>query len=453
MVSVGIDIGTTTICACVLDAQTGKILKTWTENHDFLETADPWARIQDVAQIQGAAQDILQQIVDTYPQIACLGMTGQMHGILYLDAEGNPLSPLMTWQDERGNEAIPGADETYAQRLSRLTGYPCATGYGAVTHYYNVCNGLVPAGAACLCTIHDYLMMRFGQMKRPVIHPSDAASLGLFDLAKGVFDEAAIRTAGMDPAIFPAVSVDATAPTAYGFPVTVAIGDNQACFHGSVREPDKSALVNVGTGSQISCWTPNYDPKATVETRPHADGKYLLCGSPLCGGRSYALLKSFFKTFLEAAGYGAEQVYDVMNRMAESYAELENPLQVQTSFCGSRQDPLLRGSIANIGTDNFTPAHLTVGFLQGCVNELYETYLQILPLLDAPPRYLVGSGNGIRKNPVLQKLFAQTFGMELMIPAHMEEAAYGAALFAMRCNMPDRDPASIQQLIRYCHES
>lgn len=450
MVSVGIDIGTTTICACVLDAQTGSILKAWTQQHAFLPSEDAWAKIQDVKEIEDIAQNILGQIVATYPDIACLGMTGQMHGILYLDEKGNPLSPLMTWQDERGNQLVPDGTETYAQRLTRLTGYPCATGYGAVTHYYNVCNGLVPQGTACLCTIHDYLMMKFGQMTRPLIHPSDAASLGLFDISLGQFDTQAIEVAGMELAVFPEVSANATAQTSYGFPVAIAIGDNQACFHGSVRDPEKSALVNVGTGSQISCWTATHDPMSTVETRPHVDSCYLLSGSPLCGGRSYALLKTFFQTFLEEAGFATDQVYSVMNRLAESYASLENPLEVQTSFCGSRQDPSLRGSILNIGTDNFTPAHLTVGFLQGCVNELHETYLQILPLLESPPLYLVGSGNGLRKNVVLQKLFEKTFQMQLLIPCHMEEASYGAALFAMLCSMPERDPQSIRELIQYC---
>lgn len=450
MVSVGIDIGTTTICACVLDAQTGSVLKTWTQQHAFLLSNDPWAKIQNVKEIEETAQQILDQIVDSYPQIACLGMTGQMHGILYLDEKGSPLSPLMTWQDERGNLLVPEENETYAQRLTRLTGYPCATGYGAVTHYYNVCNGLVPKGAACFCTIHDYLMMKFGQLSRPVTHPSDAASFGLFQVGLGQFDVQAIETAGMDPAIFPEVSANATAETKYGFPVAVAIGDNQACFHGSVRDPEQSALVNVGTGSQISCWVGKYDPLSKVETRPYVDGGYLLSGSPLCGGRSYALLKTFFQSFLEEAGFTSDQVYGVMNRLAERHIALDDPLDVQTSFCGSRQDPSLRGSIQNIGVDNFTPAHLTVGFLQGCVNELYETYLQILPMLETPPQCLVGSGNGLRKNPVLQKLFEKTFGIKLMIPCHMEEAAYGAALFAMICSMPDRDPQSIRELIQYC---
>jgi sugar (pentulose or hexulose) kinase len=43
---------------------------------------------------------------------------------------------------------------------------------------------------------------------------------------------------------------------------------------------------------------------------------------------------------------------------------------------------------------------------------------------------LVGSGNGLRENPVLAQLVAETFGLPLVFPRHREEAAYGAALLA-----------------------
>lgn len=449
MVSIGIDIGTTTVCACVLDAGTGEIVKTWTQPHGFLSAAHSWEKIQSVEEIAEIVDAFLKEITAAYPDIACLGLTGQMHGILYLDAEGKPVSPLMTWQDGRGNQMLPGEDETYAQRLSRLTGYGCATGYGATTHYYNVCNHLVPDGAACFCTIHDYTMMRLAGWKRPVTHPSDGASFGLFDLAAGAFDEEAIRKAGMDPAMFPAVSMDASAPTAWGFPVTVAIGDNQACFHGSVQDPRESLLVNVGTGSQISCWNDAPGCSADIEQRPYVDGGHLLSGSSLCGGRAYALLEQFFRAFLREAGVETGSAYEVMNRLASDWETLEEPLVVDTTFSGTRQDPTIRGAVRNISTENFTPAHLTAGFLQGCVNELYAHYQKMEPLLGRKPRYLVGSGNGLRKNPTLQAMFARTFGMELRIPKHLEEASYGAALFAMILTMPERDPQSIRNLISY----
>ncbi len=449
MVSIGIDVGTSTICACLLDVESGKVLRTWTQNHGYLTTSNPREKIQSVDKIENIISSILMEITSNNIDIACLGLTGQMHGILYLNSSGVPISPLITWQDERGNETVPGKSISYAQQLSQLTGYPCATGFGAVTHYYNVCNNLVPSEATCFCTIHDYLMMKLGRLKRPVTHPSDAASIGLFDLSTNQFDEKAITAAGMDPALFPAVSYNLIAETAYGFPVAIAIGDNQACFHGSVCNPQNSIMVNVGTGSQISCWTDSCHSNKVIETRPYLESDYILSGSSLCGGRAYALLERFFREFLVEAGYAVDSVYDIMNRLAASYDRLLDPLIVETTFCGSRQNPNIRGSINNIGIDNFTPAHLTVGFLQGCVNELYALYKQMQTILLRKPKFLIGSGNGLRKNPALQSLFSRTFQMELLIPAHLEEASFGAALFAMICTMPNRNPQEIRNLIQY----
>ena len=65
------------------------------------------------------------------------------------------------------------------------------------------------------------------------------------------------------------------------------------------------------------------------------------------------------------------------------------------------------------------------------------------------PVLLVGSGNGIRKNPALQKLFEERFHAKLQIPLYQEEASYGAALYAMTCSGLVRDLSEAQRLIQY----
>ena len=90
--------------------------------------------------------------------------------------------------------------------------------------------------------------------------------------------------------------------------------------------------------------------------------------------RAYAVLERFFREAVELSGRPAESMYGIMNRLAENYKELAESLEVRTTFCGTRERPELRGAIEGIGIDNFTPAHLTVGFLMGCVEELYGMY-------------------------------------------------------------------------------
>lgn len=84
--------------------------------------------------------------------------------------------------------------------------------------------------------------------------------------------------------------------------VSVAIGDNQASFLGAVYDMENSVLVNIGTGGQISVLSDHCLMAENIEARPFVKGRYLLAGSSLCGGRAYAMLEKFFKTYAEAMG-------------------------------------------------------------------------------------------------------------------------------------------------------
>ena len=62
---------------------------------------------------------------------------------------------------------------------------------------------------------------------------------------------------------------------------------------------------------------------------------------------------------------------------------------------------------------------------------------------------IVGSGNGIRKNAKLMEVLEERFGEKLKIPAHKEEAAYGAALFGLVACGKFRNGTEAQRLIKY----
>ena len=232
MKTLGLDIGTTTISAVVYDTDAGVLTSRTIKNDSFL-TGEPWERIQNPALIWEKSVAVVQELLREYPDVTAMGLSGQMHGILYLDAAGTPVSPLYIWQDGRGD--LP-YDETHswAAHLTELTGYSLATGYGLVTHYYNLNHGLVPPTAVKLCTIHDYLAMKFSARSIPVTEATDAASLGLYDGPNHRFDPEALQKAGIDPAILPEVVTDPCLGTGMlGIPVYAALGDNQASFLGA----------------------------------------------------------------------------------------------------------------------------------------------------------------------------------------------------------------------------
>jgi sedoheptulokinase len=110
----GTDIGTTTICGLVLDPASGTILDVVREQNAFgLPSSAADESLQDPEGILAACQRILARLVRAGKQVGAIGVTGQMHGILYVGRGGRARSPLYTWQDGRGEREYAGG-RTYA---------------------------------------------------------------------------------------------------------------------------------------------------------------------------------------------------------------------------------------------------------------------------------------------------------------------------------------------------
>ncbi|PWM75793.1 MAG: hypothetical protein DBX59_00680 [Bacillota bacterium] len=423
----GIDIGTSSICGAVL-TENGEVLSTETlKNEGTIPVNDGFSHIQDSEKILAACRGVYDAALKRHGRLDAVGFTGQMHGVLFLDGRGDPLSPLYTWQHKIAALAAEGG--TYAEKLSAIAGRKVFAGYGAATAYALLQRNQLPAGAKRLCTIHAYAAMRFCRQSEPVLHASDAASLGVFDLAESRFDHAALTRAGLDASLFPAVYKDARfiGETAEGVPVCAAIGDNQASVLGSL--PPDGVLVNVGTGSQVSAVADGYTETDKAELRPYFEGKYLLTGCALAGGYAYSLLENFFReTFCMFGVTPPQNLYPAMNAAANAAGPAPVTLPY---FCGTRDDAARTAEIAGLNDKNFTPQALTRSFLDGVAEELFSMYENFSPLLQSPPKTLVGSGNGVRKNPLLARLFSEKFRLEIKTPLFCEEAAMGAALAAL----------------------
>lgn len=429
----GIDIGTSSICGIVYNTVSKDIVSIAKINNTDMLSCNVWEKVQDANAIVDIVLDLIQELRIQYPDIKGIGLSGQMHGILYVNAEGEAVSPLYTWQDMRGSLLYKDG-MSYAAYLSKQTGFPLSTGFGLVTHYYNKVNSLVPQNAVKLCTIMDYTAMRLTGKCEPLVDCSNAASLGFFDKEKLAFDKEALWNVGIDNSILPEIGKAFSRVGHYeNISVYTAIGDNQASFLGSIRDIRHSIHITVGTSSQISVYSDDYVNVPLLDTRPLPGGGYILVGAALCGGCSFSLLKKFFSETIKL--YTGEEMddtdlYKIM--VSVPYKEVqEDDIRVETLFGGTRSHPEKRGKIMNISCLNWHPENLIRGFLEGMSQELYDFY-QLLPnSIRERKTILVGSGNGIKRNPLLCQILEERFKCHLQVSACREEAALSACICGM----------------------
>lgn len=425
MKAIGIDIGIKNICGILIDAKTGAVEKNITfSNNSFAHFQSHFRKTQEVVKIV----DIVDKILECLPLdgVSAIGITGQMHGIVYLDKKGNLASSLYTWQDNSGDLSYKGT--TYAKYLGSYSGY------GNVIDFFNRDNGLRPKNAVTYCTIADYIAMKLCGLKEPYIHDSNAAGFGLYN----------IETMKFDYDYNPKITRDYAILGEYkGIPVSVAIGDHQASVFSTLSDED-SVLVNVGSVSKVSVISQAPIESPLHEVNPYFDNKYLISATSLGGGHTYSLLKDFYKAIVQNfTEVSDDEIYSYMNSIP---INLQNTLMIDTRFGGTIQKPDLTGSITNVKPDNFTPENFTTSTLDAISGELYCLYTKNVGIKKSG---LIGAGNGIRKNPALVKYLESRFKTIMKIPFHVEEAAFGAALYALISAGVFKNAEEAQKIVKF----
>lgn len=423
-VVLGLDIGTSSLSLAVIDDK-GNVLDTFNITNDAKTER---RGVQDAENILTRTLALIDVAERTYKNVRAVGIAGQMHGIVYLDSEGNAVSPLYTWQFNED-------DGTSRIQARQITGMDVPEGYGLITHYYLTEKGEVPENAAKLCTIMDYICLKLTGGNSPVIHPTNAASLGFYDIKNNCFFIEKLKKLGIDASLLPRCTVNGGIGEYKGAKVYVPIGDHQASFLSVSAEcgAEKCVLINFGTGSQITIAgraeaAQRYNAEEGIELRPFFDGLYLKSYSALCGGYAYALAERFIRSIVYAACGDDSEQYELMARLAMEDAQKKPPI-VCTAFCGTRYDGSITGSVTGITPDNFTPGLLLRGIMRGMVQELYDAYRKMSA---SENMRIFASGNAIRKNKLLKAAVCDIFASDPEVLPDAEEAAVGAALFAMR---------------------
>ena len=457
---VGLDIGTTSISLVVLNTQNGDTLFTQNVAHESRLPDDlPGAYIQSPEKILSAALCLLRPALDRYGRrgtVKSIGVSGQMHGIVFVDTDGDAVSPVYTWLDMRA--AHTGSDGiSHVSALERLTGEKIPPGYGAATLYALARTGALPPAAAAFCTVTDYVAMHLAGASSPSMDPTLAHSLGLFNPESTDFQRDAWHriSAVPPPKVLPCTTVIGQFNRT--IPVTAASGDNQAGFLASVRDTRCGIQISIGTSSQISFIdskgaAPRAEPAAAntaLDSRPFPTGQTLMVGAGITGGKSFDVLGGLIRDIAHRIGADSDfNPYSILDQFRTPPAGIDPPA-VETTFRGTRLNPDRRGAVRGITLENFTIEPLFWGFAAGIVDELHR---MIAPdsgppaeIFKAPGLHITASGSAVKKNPALRRMIAERFGCPLMFPRHQESAARGAALigFAGRCG----DAALLPELV------
>ena len=131
---IGIDSSTTATKALLID-ETGAIVAVAASEYDFQTPHPLWSEQDPALWWNGTVASIRQVLAESGVDPAAVvgvGLTGQMHGLVLLDAAGEVLRPSILWNDQR---TASQCDEIRARlgksELVRITGNDALTGFTA----------------------------------------------------------------------------------------------------------------------------------------------------------------------------------------------------------------------------------------------------------------------------------------------------------------------------------
>jgi sedoheptulokinase len=446
----GLDIGTSKLAALAFRSDTRQVLAMRSvPNNADLKLSSGSRHEQDPRQILAMSLALVRTVLadDAVPvgTVNGIAITAQMHGVVLVDSECQPVTSLITWQDHRTLEDDGVGSLRAARRLLRAgtpqrAGCELHAGYGGATLHWLAEHRALPAEARAL-SIADYTAAVLSGVLSTT--PDFAASWGLYDHHTCDWDADSATRLHIPRVILPEIR-PAAQPLGCLLPTWAAelgldkrtwvcapLGDNQASVIGATGQRSGVAVVNLGTGGQVSVPRSEYTYIEGLETRPMPFGGFIVVGASLCGGWAYAYVCRFFRQVAEAMTgleVGEDEAYERLNTLATNAPPGAGGLIADTRYKGTRQSPNLRGSFTGVDAQNLTPPNVARATLEGMVEELAGAARRIG--LDGITE-IVASGNAVRKNALLQEIITAQFGRTCTISKSREEAALGAALCAV----------------------
>ncbi len=435
----GIDVGTGGTRAVLLD-EAGRVLGAATAEH--AEMASPelgWAE-QDPRDWWRATcvavAECLTEAGATGAEVLAVGLSGQMHGLVLLDAAGEVLRPALIWCDQRTEEECRAITERVgAKRLIELVANPALTGFTLPKIWWvRAHEPRIWSRVRSLMLPKDYV--RFKLTGARATDVADASGTLLFDVVNRRWSAEMLKASDLSPEILPEVfespevsghvSKEGAAPSRLreGTPVVAGAGDQAAGAVGmGIVEPG-NVSATIGTSGVVFAATssPVVEPRGRIHTFCHAiPGRWHVMGVTQGAGLS-------LRWFRDQFGGGAS--YDALMKEAVQAPAGADGLLWAPYLMGERTphlDPNARGALVGL-TAQHTRAHVIRAILEGVAFSLRDTFT-IFRELSVPVKSIRLGGGGARGS-LWQQMQADIYGTPVDLVAAEEGAAYGAALLA-----------------------
>ena len=368
-VSLGIDLGTSELKAILMDA-TGAVLAHAGVRLSVSRRHSGWSEQAPEDWWQACLQALAQlRRHEAFTHVACIGLSGQMHGAVLLGADNRMLYPAILWDDSRA----VGEAEQLGPGFADVTGsLPMAGLTAPKLLWLQQHEPEVFQAIDCVLSPKDYLRLRLSGER--ISEMSDAAGTLWLDVARREWFTPMVRATGLTPEQLPrlveggAASALLTA-TGLGLSADVVIagggGDNPVAAVGIGAINAGDGFITLGTSAAIVAITDHAagNPASAVHSFCHAlPNRWYTMGAMLAGA-------SCLRWVTRLTGMADEQT---LLEQVQAQLPIEQQVPLGTPLflpylAGERtphNDPLLRGGFMNLGHD-CTPAMLGYAVMEG----------------------------------------------------------------------------------------
>jgi xylulokinase len=444
----GVDVGTTGSKALLVDAD-GLVRASATTEYPMFTPHPLWAEQNPAdwwSAIVTSIQDVLEKSGAKPDQVAGVGLTGQMHGLVLLDAQGEVLRPCIMWNDQRtAAQCAAITQKVGAENVLRLTGNPVLPGFTAPKiAWVRQHEPEIYARAAKVLLPKDYARYRLtGGFFSEV---SDASGTSLFDVGERQWSQEMLKAWDLprqwlpevteSPVVSAYISASAARETGLleGTPVVGGGGDQaaQAVGTGIIAEGVVSATL--GTSGVVFAASDSYrlEPEGKLHAFCHAvPGMWHLMGVMLSAAGSFRWYRDALGDLERVrADEAGQDAYDLLTEAAAEVPPGCEGLLFLPYLSGERTpypDPNARGVFFGL-TLRHAKAHLTRAVLEGVTYGLRDS-LELMRALGLSIQQVRASGGGARSR-LWRQILADVFDTQIVTVKVTEGAAYGAALLA-----------------------